>query len=160
VSRFVEKPGVILAEELIEAGALWNTGIFVWQAGVVLEQLAEHTPEIAPGLAALASGQLDRFSGLIQSVSIDRGLLERSPDVVVLPGSFGWDDVGTWASLRRVRELDDTGNGVWGSAHLVDTSSCIVHAEGSTVVVYGLSGMLVVARPGLTFVTTLDRAPS
>jgi mannose-1-phosphate guanylyltransferase len=158
VSRFVEKPGPILAEELIEAGALWNTGIFVWQAGVVLEALAEHTPEIAPGLAALAAGQLDRFSGLIQSVSIDRGLLERSPDVVVYPGSFGWDDVGTWASLRRVRELDDTGNGVWGAAHLVDASSCIVHAEGSTVVVYGMSGTLVVVRPGLTFVTPLERA--
>jgi mannose-1-phosphate guanylyltransferase len=155
----VEKPGPILAEELIEAGALWNTGIFVWQAGVVLEALAEHTPEVASGMAALAAGQLDRFSGLIQSISIDRGLLERSPDVVVQPGSFGWDDVGTWASLRRVRELDDTGNGVWGPAHMVDASSCIVHADGgNTVVLYGLSGMLVVSRPGLTFVTSLDRA--
>ena len=159
VARFVEKPGAILAEELIAQGALWNTGIFVWQAGTVLDALEERTPELQPGLAALAAGKLDRFSGLIQAVSIERGLLERSDDVIALPGEFGWDDVGTWASLRRVRELDDTGNGVWGPAHLVDASSCVVHADGgTTVVLYGLSGMLVVARPGLTFVTSIERA--
>jgi mannose-1-phosphate guanylyltransferase len=158
VSRFVEKPGPLLAEELIADGAFWNTGIVVSQAGVVLDALTEVTTELQPGMAALTAGKLDRFAGLIQSVSLERGLLERIANVVVLPGEFGWDDVGTWASLRRVRELDDTGNGVWGSAHLVDSSSCVVHAEGGTVVAYGLSGMLVVSRPGLTFVTTLDRA--
>ena len=159
VERFVEKPGPLLAQELIDQGALWHTGILVAQAGTVLDALTEHTVELQHGLAALAAGKMDRFAGLIQSVSIDRGLLERSPDVVVLPSDFGWDDVGTWAALRRARELDDTGNGVWGEAHVVDSSSCVVHAdEGSTIVVYGLSGMLVVARPGLTFVTTLDRA--
>jgi mannose-1-phosphate guanylyltransferase len=158
VARFVEKPGPILAQELIDEGAFWHTGIVVSQAGTVLDALAEHTTELQPGLAALEAGKLDRFAGLIQSVSIERGLLERSGDVIVLPGEFGWDDVGTWASLRRVRELDDTGNGVWGSAHVVDSSACVVHADGGTVVLYGVSGMLVVSRPGLTFVTTLDRA--
>jgi mannose-1-phosphate guanylyltransferase len=158
VERFVEKPGAILAEELINRGALWNTGVFVWQAGVVLEALSAHTPELAHGLPALAAGRFDRFAGLIQSISIDRGLLERSERVVGLPADFGWDDVGTWACLRRVRELDDTGNGVSGVAHLVDASSNIVHAESGTVVVYGVSSMLVVSLPGLTFVTSLDRA--
>ena len=159
VARFVEKPGPLLAEQLIAQGALWNTGILVAQAGMVLDALEERTPELQPGLAALAAGKMDRFAGLIQAVSIERGLLERSQDLVMLPADCGWDDVGTWAALRRVRELDDTGNGVWGAAHMVDASSCVVHADGgTTVVLYGLSGMLVVARPGLTFVTSLDRA--
>jgi mannose-1-phosphate guanylyltransferase len=95
---------------------------------------------------------------MVQSISLERGVLERVPDLVVLPAACGWDDVGTWAALRRIRELDDTGNGVWGRAHLVDSSGSVVHAEGGTVVVYGMSGVLVVTRPGLTFVTTLDRA--
>jgi mannose-1-phosphate guanylyltransferase len=158
VEHFIEKPGPILAQELIDSGAFWHTGIVVAQAGTMLDALAEHTRELQPGLAALAAGKLDRFAGLIQSVSLERGLLERSGNVVLLPGEFGFDDVGTWASLRRVRELDDTGNGIWGKAHVVDSSSCVVHADGGTVVLYGVSGMLVVARPGLTFVTTLDRA--
>lgn len=157
--RFVEKPAPLLADELIGAGAFWHTGIVVTRADWVLDALAERTPELQPGLAALAAGKFDRFAGMIQNVSIERGLLERSSDLVVLPGAFGWDDVGTWASLRRVRELDDTGNGVWGRAHLVDASSSVVHADGDgTVVVYGMTGVLVVSRPGLTFVTTLDRA--
>lgn len=158
VSRFVEKPGPLLAEELIGQGALWHTGILVARAGAVLEAVAERTPELQPGLAALQAGQFDRFAGMIQSISLERGLLERVADLVVLPAACGWDDVGTWAALRRVRELDDTGNGVWGQAHLVDVSGCVVHADGGTVVVYGMSGVLVVTRPGLTFVTTLDRA--
>jgi mannose-1-phosphate guanylyltransferase len=159
VARFVEKPAPLLAAELIGQGAFWHTGILVAQADAVLDALAERTPELQAGLPALAAGKFDRFAGLIQSISIERGLLERSADLVVLPGAFDWDDVGTWASLRRVRALDDTGNGVWGRAHLVDASSCVVHADGDgAVVVYGLTGALVVSRPGLTFVTTLDRA--
>ncbi|GJG86996.1 mannose-1-phosphate guanylyltransferase [Gemmatimonadetes bacterium T265] len=158
VSRFVEKPGPLLAEDLIGQGALWHTGILVARAGAVLEAAAELTPELQPGLAALEAGKFDRFAGMIQSISLERGLLERLGDLVVLPAACGWDDVGTWAALRRVRELDDTGNGVWGRAHLVDASGCVVHADGGTVVVYGVSGVLVVTRPGLTFVTTLDRA--
>jgi mannose-1-phosphate guanylyltransferase len=158
VERFVEKPGAILAETMIERGALWNTGVFVWEAKVVLDALQAHTPELEHGLPALAAGRLDRFAGLIQSISIDRGLLERSEKVVALPADFGWDDVGTWACLRRVRELDDTGNGVSGDAHLVEASSNIVHAESGTVVVYGCTSMLVVTLDGLTFVTPLERA--
>jgi len=158
VERFIEKPGAILAETMIERGALWNTGVFVWQAGAVLDALQAHTPELEHGLPALAAGRLDRFAGLIQSVSIERGLLERSDRVVALPTDFGWDDVGTWACLRRVRDLDDTGNGVSGDAHLVEASSNIVHAESGTVVVYGCTSMLVVTLPGLTFVTPLERA--
>lgn len=158
VERFIEKPGAILAETMIERGALWNTGVFVWQAGTVLDALQANTPELEHGLPALAAGRLDRFAGLIQSVSIDRGLLERSDRVVALPADFGWDDVGTWACLRRVRDLDDTGNGVSGDAYLVEASANIVHAEAGTVVVYGCTSMLVVTLPGLTFVTPLERA--
>ena len=95
---------------------------------------------------------------MIQNISLERGLLERHPDVTCLPAEFGWDDVGTWACLRRVRELDDTGNGVVGDALLVDASSNVVHAETGRVVCYGVEGLLVVSLRGVTFVTTLERA--
>ena len=79
-------------------------------------------------------------------------------DLVLVPGEFGWDDVGTWASLRRARELDDDGNGAHGQVHFVECTGNVVHAEGTPVVLFGVSGMLVVTLSGLTFVTTLDRA--
>jgi mannose-1-phosphate guanylyltransferase len=158
VEYFVEKPAAVLADTLIERGALWNSGIFVWRAKVVLEELEAHARELVHGLPLLAAGALDAFADAVTSVSIDRGLLERSANVVVLPGDFGWDDVGTWAALRRVRELDDTGNGVMGPVHCVDASGNVIHADGQCIVVYGISGMLVVSVNGITFVTTLDRA--
>ncbi len=158
VSRFVEKPGPLQAEEFIAQGAMWNAGIYCWQAGTVLDALETHTTELADGLAYLASGKVDRFFGMVQSVSIERGLLERIDDLVCLPSSFGWDDVGTWACLRRVRELDDTGNGVIGDALLVDAESNVVHTESGRVVVYGVNSLLVVSLPGVTFVTSLERA--
>jgi mannose-1-phosphate guanylyltransferase len=159
VEHFVEKPSLALADTLIADGALWNTGMFVWQAQTVLDELAARVPEIASGLPYLSAGELEMFEQHISSsISIERGLLERSERVVVVGADFGWDDVGTWASLRRVRELDDTGNGVFGPSHCIDSSGNIVHSENGEVVVFGVSGLLVVAIEGLTFVTTLDRA--
>jgi mannose-1-phosphate guanylyltransferase len=158
VKAFIEKPGPILAEMLVGEGAFWNSGIFVWRAQDVLAALAEHTSELAHGLQALGERDFVRFAGMIQSVSIERGLLERMTSLVVLPGDFGWDDVGTWASLRRARELDDDGNGAHGEVHFVECTGNVVHAEGARVVLYGVSSMLVVTLSGLTFVTTLDRA--
>jgi mannose-1-phosphate guanylyltransferase len=158
VDHFVEKPTPALADTLIAEGALWNTGIAVWQARTVERELSLHTRELQHGLDALAAGDVERFGALVTSVSIERGLFERTDRLVAVRTDFGWDDVGTWACLRRVRDLDDWGNGVSGHAYLVDSSGNIVHAENGTVVIYGISGMLVVSIDGLTFVTSLERA--
>lgn len=158
VKSFIEKPGPVLAEMLVNDGAYWNSGVFVWRARDVLDSLSEYTAELAHGMQALREQDFVRFAGMIQSVSIERGLLERTNNLVLVPGEFGWDDVGTWASLRRARELDDEGNGAHGQVYFVECTGNVVHAEGPPVVLYGVSGMLVVTLAGLTFVTTLDRA--
>lgn len=161
VQRFVEKPSVDAAQALIAAGALWNTGICVWRAHVVLDALVRHTRELsAAAMIALEAGDHDGFAARVERVSVEHGLLARSDRVVVLLGEFGWDDVGTWGSLRRARELDDDGNGGVGHALFIDAESNIAHAEGreTCTVLYGVDGLLVVALPGLTFVTTLEKA--
>ncbi|MBC7898266.1 MAG: mannose-1-phosphate guanylyltransferase [Cytophagaceae bacterium] len=158
VSQFVEKPTVAEAAALIERKAVWHTGVCVWRTRVMLNALRRHTPEVASSLDALAEGSHDTFFGSVQSTSIERGLFERSDALVVVPGEFGWDDVGTWASLRRARDLDDDGNGGHGSSHFFDSSGNIVHAEGSDVVLFGVDNLLVVTIDGITFVTTVDRA--
>ena len=159
VVAFEEKPARPRAEALVREGALWNSGIFVWRTRVILDALAQHCVEIVNSLPAVQTREYDTFVGEVRSVSIERGLLERcSGNLVVLPGDFGWDDVGTWAALRRARELDDTGNGASGRSHFFDASGNVVHAEGSAVVLYGVDGLLVVTLAGLTFVTTVERA--
>jgi len=158
VAAFVEKPSDAEAMVHIAGGALWHSGIVVGTAGELLTQLAEKTVELRDGLDALRSGNLPAFVGSIRSVGIERGLLEREPRLLVIPGDFEWDDVGTWASLRRARSLDDDGNGAVGTVHFVDADSNVVHGESGVVVLYGVSRMLVVTLPGLTFVTSLERA--
>ena len=105
VDRFVEKPDRARAEQMVREGYLWNSGMFVWRVGDFLDEIHRHTPEVAPALdAAVANGgNADLFFTRARSVSVDVGVLERSHRVLVLPGDFGWDDVGTWAALRRVR---------------------------------------------------------
>jgi mannose-1-phosphate guanylyltransferase len=155
VGRFVEKPSRANAERMIEEGALWNSGIFAWRVGDFLGEVRALTPELAPALAA-ANGSADRFFNDATPVTVDVGVLERSANVVVMAGSFGWDDIGTWAALARVREGDARGNAARGPAVLVDSDDNVVYAEGTDVVLYGVQNLVVVARDGLTLVTTKD----
>jgi mannose-1-phosphate guanylyltransferase len=143
---------------LLTDGALWHAGVLVGRLADVEEQLFTHATELARGREALVSGNLPAFAGLIDSISIERGLLERSGNIVVVPVECGWDDVGTWASVRRARDLDDDGNGALGDVAFVDSESNVVHSESGTVVLFGCERLLVVTLPGLTFVTTLDKA--
>lgn len=98
------------------------------------------------------------FGAVPTTISVDVGVLERSSRVLVLPGDFAWDDVGTWAALRRVRACDASNNALRGSVHAVQSHDNVVHAESGTVVLYGVSNLVVVCRDGLTLVTTIDRA--
>lgn len=157
VARFVEKPDPTRAAEMVRAGFLWNSGIFVWRVGDFLDDVRRHTPEIAPALHA-HSNDIRAFFRAVTPVSVDVGVLERSDRVVVLPGDFGWDDVGTWAALKRVRKGDASGNVAHGAFHGVDARNNVVHAPGSSVVLYGVSNLVVVVENGLTLVTTVDRA--
>jgi mannose-1-phosphate guanylyltransferase len=73
-------------------------------------------------------------------------------------GDFGWDDVGTWAALIRVRSQDDLGNVTAGDTHLLDSSNNVVHSDSGQVVMYGVSDLVVVVKDGLTLVTTTEKA--
>jgi mannose-1-phosphate guanylyltransferase len=157
VSRFIEKPNRQQAAVLVERGNLWNSGIFVWRVGDFLAELRAHTPEVAPALAAHAH-DVEGFFHAVTPVSVDVGVLERSARVLVLPGDFEWDDVGTWAALARVRAADANGNATSGEVHTLQASNNVVHAEGNSVVLYGVSNLVVVTRAGLTLVTTIDKS--
>lgn len=160
VDRFVEKPTRERAAEMVAGGYLWNSGIFVWRVGDFLAELRAHTTELAPALPFLAdAGGRERFFAAVPApVSVDVGVLERSARVLVIPGDFGWDDIGTWGALARVRQPDAGGNALSGAAHAVQATGNVVHAEGSTVVLYGVEDLVVVAREGLVLVTTVDRS--
>lgn len=158
VARFAEKPNRETAARMVASGYLWNSGIFVWRAADFIAEVRARSPEVAPCLPLAESGDIAAFFNAVTPISVDEGVLERSPRVLVIPGDFGWDDVGTWAALHRVRRRDDGGNATFGDVHAVQASNNVVHAESGTVVLYGVSDLVVVAQEGLTLVTTKDRA--
>jgi mannose-1-phosphate guanylyltransferase len=157
VARFVEKPSREMAIGMVSDGYLWNSGIFAWRVGDLLDEIRALTPEVQPALEA-AGDDLMTFFAHVGSVAIDVGVLERSQRVLVIPGQFGWDDVGTWAALHRVRKLDAQGNAVNGRSIALQAAGNVVHADGPAVVLYGVSDLVVVANGDVVLVTTRDKA--
>lgn len=110
VKRFVEKPDVATAENYLHAGSYtWNSGMFVWRASVILKELQTYLPKVHDLLMQLrwegkipSFGQIQRYFEAVDSVSIDYGVMEKTKHVVMLPADIGWNDVGTWASLKSL----------------------------------------------------------
>ena len=154
--RFVEKPSREQAAQMRDQGYLWNSGIFVWRVGDFLDEVRALSPEVGPALTKHAKS-LATFFAAVKPIAVDHAVLERSKRVLVVPGDFGWDDVGTWGALQRVRQRDDQGNAVSGTVHALDAANNVVHADADQqVVLYGVNNLVVVARDGLTLVTTVE----
>ena len=159
VKRFVEKPDKERARKLVSEGFLWNSGIFVWNVGDFLAQVREHARELKKAIALGPDTEAaDFFAAVETPVSVDSSVLERSGSVTVLPGDFGWDDVGTWAALGRVKAKDEFGNVTRGEVHMVDCAENVVYADNGRVAMYGVDNLVVVVHDGLTLVTTKEKA--
>jgi mannose-1-phosphate guanylyltransferase len=159
VKRFVEKPDQTRAEKLRSEGCLWNSGIFIWTVGDFLAQVKQHARELSKALSLGPEVEASEFFASVSTpVSVDTAVLERSKNVTVLPGNFGWDDIGTWSALGRVRDKDEFGNVTSGSVHMLDCCDNIVHANSGKVVMYGVDNLVVVTHDGLTLVTTREKA--
>lgn len=158
VAAFHEKPDAETAQRYVDAGYLWNTGIFVWKASVLLEELERHAPEVTEHLPLLRHDDASFFDAVPVSV-IDRAVMERSDRVGVVRATFRWDDVGSWEALGRTRPADGAGNVVLGSGRLVDAGGNIVFSEeGGSVVVFGADDLIVVRTGETTMVLPRDRA--
>jgi mannose-1-phosphate guanylyltransferase len=160
VAAFVEKPDLETARGYVASGDyLWNTGIFVWRAARLLEEVRIVAPELAGLLPLLDAGDPKEYFGVAPSLSIDEGVLERSERVGVLEATFEWDDVGTWDAVARARPGDGDGNVAEGPAELVESSGCVVWNETEEpVVVFGAEEMVVVRVRGVTLVLPRERA--
>lgn len=159
VDRFVEKPDSTRAAEYLASGEyLWNTGIFIWRAQDLLHELERHTPEIAPLIPELQSGDVRAFFDRVPSLTIDVGLLERSDRVTVIPTDFNWDDVGAWDALFRTMARDAAGNVTTGDAFVVESRGSAIYADDGPVVAFGVEDLIIVRTNGICFACPRDRA--
>jgi mannose-1-phosphate guanylyltransferase len=160
VAGFVEKPDAQTAARYVESGDyLWNTGIFVWRAARLLEEVRIVAPELASLLPLLDAGDAGEYFAVAPIQSIDAGVLEKSDRVGVMEATFEWDDVGTWDAVGRARPTDSTGNVVEGRVELVESHDCVVWNEADEpVVLFGARDLVVVRVRNVTLILPRERA--
>lgn len=167
VENFTEKPDPETARSFLKAGNyLWNSGMFVWRADVILESFRQHQPETYESLKVLrgegvGQEEVNRFYRDVSSISIDYGIMEHAENVEVLPGEFGWSDVGSWQAVHMLGEKDENGNVVNGGGPFlsVDSSDNLVETEnGKLVALVGVDQIAVVETGQTILVCNLSRS--
>jgi mannose-1-phosphate guanylyltransferase len=165
VGAFVEKPDLSTARNYLAASTyLWNSGMFFFTAGRLLLEARRHMPALGAALDRFVAAP-DFHAAVaadypaVPATSIDYGIMEKAQGIRVVPGDFGWNDVGSWAALASIRRPDGAGNVVTGDAIVTDSSGSIVVSEpGAPLVgVVGVEDLVVVAtRDALLVVRKRD----
>ncbi|MDF1561629.1 MAG: sugar phosphate nucleotidyltransferase [Deltaproteobacteria bacterium] len=164
VAAFEEKPDEARALALLSSGNyLWNAGIFVFQAGTLLSELDKHLPGVAAPLRSLAGRLDDREAlaaawGEVESISIDKGVMERTRRAACVPVDCGWSDVGSLPAALSLSSGDEAHNHLLGDAFAPESKHCLIHAQGGRpVVVLGGEYLVVVDTPDAVLVAPRDR---
>lgn len=166
VLRFVEKPSLEKAKEyLASRHFLWNSGIFCFAAGTMLEQMEKHCPAILSATRAcieqsrLATGdgfsQLELDAAAFKNVpddSIDYAVMEKSDQVAVVPCNIGWSDIGSWAALGDLYAADANGNRIQGEAILHNTRNCTIQSNVRLVGTVGVENLIIIDTPDAVLV--------
>lgn len=169
VKRFVEKPDLATAERYVASGDyFWNAGMFVWRVPVVEAAFRQHAPELHAGLQRIEAAvrqpadwdaALQHLHPTLPKISVDYALMEKSTNVVMLPATFDWDDVGAWPALAKHFPPDAEGNVLRGHALVEDgTRNIVISTDGHLVGVVGVDDLVVVHTEGATLVCPKDRA--
>ena len=166
VREFVEKPDAEVAETYVAQGYRWNAGMFIVRPTVLLDLLAEGDPGFAAALRAVAAdpSTLEQAWESLPRIAVDHAVAEPAAAagrVAVVPGRFGWDDVGDFASLRSLLPSADDALVVLGDRDRVrslDSTGLVVPAGGRVVAVVGLDDVVVVDTGDALLVTTHARA--
>ncbi len=167
VERFVEKPDLATAKEYVKSEEyLWNSGMFAWKISTILNSMEKHLPEIYAGLKRIEQSfgtedEEDVLNGVFSSIpseSIDYGVMEKEKGIYVIPGTFGWDDVGSWLAVERLRPVNDAGNIVDGNAMTVNVKNCIIEGQDKLIAAVGLRDLIIVDTPDATLICAKDSA--
>lgn len=140
--------------------------MFIWQLSSILANIETYLPEMYQSLKRIKRALdtdlakkviRDEFEKM-QSVSIDYGIMEKADDIFVIPGSFGWDDLGSWPALERVKKVDTDGNVVIGKHYGIDTTNSIIHSPNKVVTTIGLDDVVIVDTEDAILICDKKRA--
>ena len=153
VQKFEEKPNLEKAKQYLRSGKyLWNSGMFIWKTETILKCFKELLPSIYKGLEIINSAiGTEDYSNVLKkefakfpSESIDYGIMEKAKNIYVIPGNFGWDDVGSWLSLERINKTNLDGNIIVGNVITVKTTNSIIQGTSKLIATIGLEDIIIV----------------
>jgi mannose-1-phosphate guanylyltransferase/mannose-6-phosphate isomerase len=160
--RFVEKPDLKTAKDYVDAGRyFWNSGMFAFRAGVILEEFQRYQPEmlrrmqqLSPDRNAISAADYGRLPDL----SIDYAIMEQTRKGLVLPSDFGWSDIGSWKSLYEFLPKDEHDNVIDGDVITKDTRGSIVMSYDRLIATNHINGLVVVETPDSIFVSNIENS--
>jgi len=167
VDRFVEKPTLEVAKEYLATEEyLWDSGMFAWKISSILKNIQQFMPDTYNRLQRIRDVigtpeqevVLDREFHAMESQSIDYGIMEKAEDIYILPGTFGWDDVGSWLAVERIKKTNEFGNVVNGNIITVNTRDCIIQGGKKLIATVGLEDLIVVDTEDATLICAKDSA--
>jgi len=168
VEEFVEKPDLETAEKYLDQGNyLWNSGMFMFKADTLIDELTKHSPDIFKAVSSAvknATQDLDfirleeQSFALSPGDSIDYALMEKNNNVVVVPLDAGWSDVGSWPTLYDIGVKDSSGNVLKGDVIAKDTTNTYIYASHHMVTTVGVDNLVVIDTPDATFIASQDKA--
>ena len=168
VEEFVEKPDLKTAKFYLEQGNyLWNSGMFMFKASTLIDELTVYSPEIVTSVNnAINNAKQDLdFIRLDKqafesspSDAIDYALMEKSDNVVVVPLDAQWNDIGSWSALHEIGNKDINGNVINGDVFMKDTVNTYVYANSHIVATIGVQDLIIVDTPNATLISTKDKS--
>ncbi len=167
VAGFHEKPALEVARQYLRSGRhLWNSGMFAWRAEVLLKEIARHLPDLAAGLAELAPslgtpGQeaaLGEIYPRLPSISVDHGVLEKSPHLRVVKADFGWSDLGSWEAVAELWPADPAENVCQdGRLLAIESQGNVVSAGGRLTALLGVKDLVAVVTDDVLLILPRQR---
>lgn len=167
VEEFIEKPAVERARKFLESGNyLWNSGMFTWKVSTIMENLMRYLPRLYRNMVRIREligvdkeeEKVEEIYSELQSISIDFGIMERSDEVLVIPGDFGWNDVGSWDALGTIFPTDENGNIVRARHVSLNTKNSIIYSGDRLVATIGLDNLIIADTPDAILICPKDRA--
>lgn len=169
VVEFVEKPDFARAQTYVSSGHhLWNSGMFVWKTSVIIESFKRYLPRVYKSMLPISESigtdreeaTINAVYPLIPNISIDYGILERSDEVVVVSGDFGWNDIGSWDALGAIFAPDEFGNIVKANHVGLQTRNSIVYGNGRLIATFGIDGLIIADTDDALLICPKDQAQS
>lgn len=168
VDRFVEKPDMETAKEYLESEEyLWNSGMFIWKVSTILDNMKSMLPDLHQGLFNIAEAigtdkqemVLEKVFPELESVSIDYGVMEKAENIFILPGVFGWDDVGSWLAVERIQKSNESGNVVTGNIITINSKNNIIQGGKKLIAAVGLENLIIVDTEDATLICDKGNTP-